>query len=442
MTGVKEQQDTYVSTFARLEKDLTAGDWSWTRSIRKLAIERFAEQGFPTSKLEAWKFTNVAPISKFAFQPAGKDAIALSAEDLTRLPLAGAAFGSSCHRLVFVDGHFSSGLSSVDGLPAGARVTNLAGALKTDSALIGNHLACYAAYDNDAFRELNTAFMQDGAFVQIPKGAILDRPIYLVFVVSRREAPTVIYPRNLIVVGTASQAQIIESYIGLSDSVYLTNAVTEIVAGENSVVEYYKLQQESDQAFHIGTTQIHQARNSNFTSHTVTLGGELVRNELNAVLDGEGVECALNGLYVTSGRQHVDNHTVIDHAKPHGASRELYKGVLGGKSSAVFDGSILVRKDAQKTDARQSNKNLLLSEGATINSKPQLEISADDVKCTHGTSIGHLDDDAVFYLLSRGIGPDDARTLLTFGFANDVLNKLKVEEVRGRLEQALLARLA
>jgi len=245
----------------------------------------------------------------------------------------------------------------------------------------------------------------------------------------------------LIVAGSGSQAQIIESYIGLSDSVYFTNAVTEIVAGENAVVEYYKLQDESEQAFHIGVLQVHQDRNSNFTSHTITLGGGLVRNDLNAVLNGSGIECSLNGLYVTSGRQHVDNHTVIDHCKPHGTSRELYKGILGGKSSAVFNGSIVVRKDAQKTDARQSNKNLLLSEGATINSKPQLEINADDVKCTHGTSIGHLDEDSVFYLRSRGVGPDEARTILTYGFADDVLNRMKLDAIRVRLECALVARM-
>jgi Fe-S cluster assembly protein SufD len=441
MIAVKETQNVYVSGFAQLEKELTAGDWSWTRAIRKAAIKRFEELGFPTTKLEAWKFTNVAPIAKLAFQPATHTAIRLSTEELMRLPLADVAFGPSCHRLVFVDGQFCSELSSIDSLPEGARVTSLAAANKTDSSLVEAHLARYADYDNHAFVALNTAFMQDGAFVQIPKGAILDRPIYLVFVATQREAPTVIYPRNLIVVGSASQAQIIESYIGLSESVYFTNAVTEIVAGEDSVVEYYRLQHESEHAFHIGTTHIHQDRNSNFTSHTITLGGGLVRNDLNAVLKGEGIECSLNGLYVTSGRQHVDNHTVIDHAKPHGASRELYKGVLGGNSSAVFDGSIVVRKDAQKTDARQSNKNLLLSEGATINSKPQLEISADDVKCTHGTSIGHLDDDSVFYLLSRGIGPDEARTVLTYGFANDVLNRMKLDAVRVRLECALVGRI-
>jgi Fe-S cluster assembly protein SufD len=200
-------------------------------------------------------------------------------------------------------------------------------------------------------------------------------------------------------------------------------------------------QQEDSRAYHVATMQVQLGRSANFVSHSISLGGGLVRNDLNAVLQGSGIECSLNGLYVTSGRQHVDNHTVIDHCQPHGTSRELYKGILGGKSSAVFNGSIVVRKDAQKTDARQSNKNLLLSEGATINSKPQLEINADDVKCTHGTSIGHLDEDSLFYLRSRGVGPDEARTVLTYGFANDVLNRMKLDAIRVRLECALVARI-
>lgn len=438
MIGVKEKQDIYVAAFGQMEKDLTAGDWSWTRPIRKAAIDRFAELGFPTTRLEEWKFTSVAPVAKIAFQPARQETSDLTLGQFQTLcPQA----ASAQPRLVFVNGFFRDELSSVDGLPDGALVTNLAAALRTDSGLIEAHLARYADYDDHAFVALNTAFMQDGAFVQIPKGVILGKPIHLIFVTTRGGVPSVTYPRNLIVAGVGSAAQIVESHIGLSEDAYFTNAVTEIVAGENSAVEYYKIQNESDRAFHIGALQVNQARNSNFTSHTVTLAGELVRNDLNAVLDGAGVECSVNGLYVTGGRQHVDNHTVIDHRKPHGTSRELYKGILAGKSSAVFNGSIVVRKDAQKTDARQSNKNLLLSDGATINSKPQLEINADDVKCMHGTTIGHLDEESVFYFRSRGVDPDEARTLLTYGFANDVLNKMKAETVRAGLEQALLARL-
>lgn len=439
MIGVKEAQDSYVEAFARQEEELTAGHRSWTRPLRKAALARFAHLGFPTSKLEEWKFTNTAPIAKLRFQSSRYQADRLTVEEFhARCPQA----ASAQPRLVFVNGHFSGELSSSEGWPEGVRIANLATVFGNEFAMLEPHLARYASFQNHAFVALNTAFMQDGGVVQISPGVILNKPIHLIFIATEGEVPSVTYPRNLIVAGNGSEARIIESYIGLSEGVYFTNAVTEIVAGENSVVEYYKVQDESEHAFHIGTLQVNLNRNSNFTSHTVTLGGELVRNDLNAVLDGEGIECSANGLYVTRGRQHVDNHTVIDHCKPHGTSREVYKGILDGESSAVFNGSIIVRKDAQKTDARQSNKNLVLSEGATINSKPQLEINADDVKCTHGTSIGHLDEDSVFYLRSRGVGPDEARTVLTYGFANEVLNKMKVEEVRARLEQALLARLS
>jgi Fe-S cluster assembly protein SufD len=246
----------------------------------------------------------------------------------------------------------------------------------------------------------------------------------------------------LIIAGSDSQVSIIEDYLALGIASYFTNAVTEIVAGDNSVIEHYKLQAENEEAFHIATIQVRQARSSSFAQHSISFGGALVRNDVNVALDGEGAECTLNGLYVTARNQHVDNHTVIDHIKPHCTSRELYKGILDDKSSAVFNGSIIVREDAQKTDARQSNKNLLLSEEATINSKPQLEINADDVKCAHGTSIGHLDEDSIYYLRSRGVGLTEARTVLTYGFANDVLNRMKLEAVRVRLECALLAQVS
>ena len=297
------------------------------------------------------------------------------------------------------------------------------------------------SYQHQAFVALNTAFLEDGAFIEIPRGVTAAAPIYILFV-STADEPNASHPRSLILVGDNSQASIIEDYVSLGEATCFTNAVTEIIAGENSVVEHYKLQAENEQAFHISTVQVRQARSSSFTSHSISFGGSLARNDVNVALAGSGAECTLNGLYMTSNKQHVDNHTVVDHLKPHCNSRELYKGILDDRSSAVFNGSVIVRKDAQKTDARQSNKNLLLSEGATINSKPQLEINADDVKCAHGTSIGHLDEDSIYYLRSRGIGLNEARTVLTYGFANDVLNRMKVDAVRVRLECALLARLS
>ena len=272
----------------------------------------------------------------------------------------------------------------------------------------------------------------------MPRGKDGEQPIHLLFVASSHGEPTVSHPRNLIIVGDNSQVAIVESYVGLDGGVYFTNAVTEIVAGQNAVIDYYKLQQESAEAFHIATLAVHQDRSSNFTSHSISLGGALVRNDVKARLDAEGVECTLNGLYMASGHQLVDNHTSIDHAKPHCSSHELYKGVLDGKSKGVFSGKIIVRPDAQKTDAKQTNKNLLLSADSVIDTKPQLQIYADDVKCTHGATVGQLDKDAIFYLRSRGIGHEDARSLLTYAFANEIISRIKIPSVREQLNAAVL----
>jgi len=348
---------------------------------------------------------------------------------------------AACAQLVFVNGRYSPALSSLRSLPEGVKAGSLAMALSGDPAAVEPHLARHASYQGHPFVALNTAFLQDGAFVSIPKGKVVETPIYMLFVSTPRGKAIVSHPRNLILAGDDSQTMIVESYIGLNNALYFTNVVTEIVAGENAVVAHYKLQRESEEAFHISTVQASLNHSSNFSSHSIDLGGALVRNDVNAVLDGQGIECVLDGLYMVAGRQHVDNHTRIDHVKPHCSSRELYKGVLGGRSKGVFNGKIYVHKDAQKTDAKQTNKNLLLSEDAVINTKPQLEIYADDVKCTHGTTIGQLDQEAIFYLRSRGIDLEAARGLLTYAFASEMIGRIKVEPVRAQLEHLLLARL-
>jgi Fe-S cluster assembly protein SufD len=437
--SAKEAQNAYVSQFARLEKAFGRNGQPWLQEIRKAAIARFAELGFPTTKLEDWKYTNVGRLAGASFHAAEFRADGLPVESLADLPLAHAAFTECCSRIVFVNGHYNPQLSSAD-LPKGIVAGSLSEAIKRSAPSVRKHLAQHADFRNQAFVALNTAFIDDGAFIEVPNGLTLETPIHFLFV-STADEPIAAHPRSLIVVGDGSQAAIIEDYVALGEGDYFTNATTEIVVGQNAVLDHYKLQSESERAFHIATLQVRQDRSSSFTSHSVSLGGALTRNDVNVLLDGEGAECALNGLYLTARDQHVDNHTVIDHARPHCTSRELYKGILDDRSSAVFNGSIIVRKDAQKTDARQSNKNLLLSEEATINSKPQLEINADDVKCAHGTSIGHLDDDSIYYLRSRGVGPEEARSLLTYGFANDVLNRMKLDAVRVRLECALLARM-
>ena len=439
--AVKENQETYFSSFAQLEKRLGADPPSWIHQIRRQAIERFGELGFPTTHQEKWKYTNVAPLVRIPFQAATEQAPRLSARELARAPLAEVAK----NRLVFVNGVYSHELSSTVGLPGVVRASSLAEALAGEAGQSGKleqHLAGYAAYDRQPFVALNTAFLEQGAFLRIPRGLVLEEPIHLLFVSTGDGVPQVSHPRNLILLDRESQAVVIESYVGLGEAVYFTNAVTEIVVDESAVVEHYKLQQESQRAFHVATVQVRQARSSVFTNHNISLGGALVRNDLTAVLDGEGAECTLNGLYLGTGRQHVDNHTTLDHARPHCGSREVYRGILDGKSTGVFNGGIVVRQDAQKTDAKQSNKNLLLSKEAVINTKPQLQIWADDVRCTHGATIGQIDQDALFYLRTRGIALQAARDLLTYAFASELLGRMKVEAVRGWVEAELFAQLA
>ena len=351
-------------------------------------------------------------------------------------------FGLGCNRLVFVNGNLSKRLSSISGLAPKIKVSSIAEAVKSGSATVQEHLGRYAESGKYGFVALNTAFVSDGAYIEIPKGLVLDGPVQILHVSTRAGAPQISQPRVLIVAGQEAQGKIIEIYLGLGENANFTNAVTEIVAGENSSIDYVKVQHESTKAFHVATVIAHEARSATVTTNTIDFGAQLGREDLITVLDGEGAESHLNGLYVTTGSQLIDNHTAIDHAKPHCASREFYKGVLDDKSTAVFNGKIIVRQDAQKTDSKQSDKNLLLSEDAVINTKPQLEIYADDVKCTHGATIGQIDAESIFYLRSRGIGREDARNLLIVAFANDIIDRIKHQPLRERLHAELLARLS
>ena len=472
MTALKETEAVYLSSFSEIEERLAGTAPSWLHGIRKAAIESFAEKGFPTTRQEEWRNTNVAPIAAVPFQPAVTSlerghsfaslrtgsartpAGRMPAVLIDQLPLA----DLGCPRLVFINGSFSKQLSTLEALPKDVKAGSLAEALAGGGKTLERHLTRYAAdYREHAFVALNTAFLAGGAFLEIPKGVVLEKPIYLLYVSEASGLPMVAYPRNLIIAGRESQATIIEGYVGMEaaplveppgagtladEGVYFTNAVSEIALGEGAVIEYQRIQQESERAFHFGRLQFHQERSSSLATHSIAFGGALVREEVKAVLDGEGAEATLNGLYVVGGRQHIDNQTTLDHAQPHCSSREVYKGILDGESAAVFNGKIIVRKDAQKTDSKQSNKNLLLSEKAIIDTKPALEIYADDVKCTHGATIGQIDPEAVFYLRSRGIGRQEARDLLTYAFANDVLERIKYEPLRERLREGLFARLA
>jgi Fe-S cluster assembly protein SufD len=428
-------KDAFLATYAQLEKNGQANGQSRLRHLRAAGIDRFAALGFPTLHDEEWRFTNVAPLARIAFQPAQPLPLEMSAGQLRKLAF-GASQGSV---LVYVNGRYVRELSSLRALPEGAVVGSLAQAVKTAPGLVEPYLARHAKIEDNPFTALNSAFLSDGAFISIPRGQVVSEPIHIVFVSTAPGEPTVAHPRNLYVLGVNSQAAIVETYLGPRDDVYFTNAVTEVVLGENALLDHYKVQRESKNAFHVATVQVHQGRASTLNSHSIGLGGSLVRNDINVVLDAEGCECTLNGLYLASGGQHVDNHTRIDHARPRCASHELYKGILDGKAHGVFNGKIFVHQDAQKTDAKQTNKTLLLSDDAIIDTKPQLEIYADDVKCTHGATIGQLAEEAIFYLRSRGIGHGEARSLLTFAFANDVISRIKVESIRTGLERILLA---
>jgi Fe-S cluster assembly protein SufD len=312
--------------------------------------------------------------------------------------------------------------------------------LKREDGVLRSHLSRYVRYQEQPFAALNTAFVEDGAFIVVPKSHVIEDPLYLVFVATAQDHPMVSYPRNLIIVDPGSQVRIVESHIGLGRDAYFANAVTEIVGGEGAAIEHYLLQRQGEGGFHVGALEARLGRQCTLASHSITLAGSLVRNDVHVVLDGEGSECNLNGLYLLDGKQHVDNHTEIEHCRPHTRSHELYKGILSGSARGVFNGKIFVHKDAQKTDARQTNKNLLLSENAVVNTKPQLEIYADDVKCSHGSTVGQLDRDALFYLRSRGIGMRDAQSLLSYAFASEVVGRITIAPLRVQLNDYLLSK--
>jgi Fe-S cluster assembly protein SufD len=381
MTAVSEQIGNWLGEFAKLPE-------SPYQALRDAAFERFSALGFPTTHDEDWRFTNVAPIARTSFRVGSPDILLRFADPVEELA--------------------------------------------ADEAR--DHLGRYAAFDNHAFVALNTAFLGHVTVLRVPRGAVIETPIEITYDVPGRPLPAAVHPRTLILVGAQAQCTIVERYTGSGG--YFTNAVTEIVAAESSVVDHYKVTMESPEAFHIATLQAQLGRSANFSSHSISLGGALVRNDAGVVL-AEGTEATLNGLYIVNGTQHIDNHTVIDHAKPHGTSHELYKGILDGKSGAVFNGRIMVRKDAQKTDSKQTNKNLVLSDEAVIDTKPELQIFADDVRCTHGATIGQIDAESMFYLRSRGIGKDDARSLLIYAFAQDIVDRIKVPALRETLERSL-----
>lgn len=430
MAQVAERHETYAASFEAFRTTPAFGP-EWLRTARTSAFARFLERGFPTSKDEEWKFTNVAPVAAMSFQRL-TDETAVSAETLKPFTC-GDAFR---WQAVVVNGRFSPALSSLDGLPKGVTIQSLAEALGAHASLEGPSLK-----SDHPFVLLNTAFFEDGVFLHIEPKTVLTDSIHILHLTSPGADAALVAPRVLVVAGEQSQCALVESYAGVGDAHALITPVTEVMVGPGAIVDRVKIQRETSLAFHLASTFVHVHRAGRFTSQAVTFGGRIARNDISATLAGEGAECTLNGLYVADGDQLVDTHTTIDHAQPHCPSHEVYKGILSGNAKAVFNGKIIVRQDAQKTDAKQTNKALLLSGDATINTKPQLEIFADDVKCTHGATIGQLDDDALFYLRARGIGQADARNILIHAFASDVLNGVTHEAVRTRLEEVLVQKL-
>lgn len=462
MTGVATvttTMDRYLSAFEALERDGMLRGPAWLQPLRRAAIVHVGEAGFPSTRDEAWRYTNLAMLAATPFTPAMLQARAdVPAGAIERLAL-GATHGP---RLVFVDGRFSPHHSTLRDLPAGARVSSLAeamtlGPVRTrrvdgapggtaadgstgtiDGALLEAHLARHAAWDCNVFAALNAAFFEDGALLHLPADVSVASPIELLFVAAT--PGTLSQPRILMVAGPHSRATVVERYVGLVDG-HFTNVVTEIVAGHGAAVDHYAVQEEGTEAFHVATVDVRLVRDAAFSTCGVTVGGRLTRTTVALRFDGEGARGAVRGLYMLDGHQHVDNHVTVDHAVPRCSSAQLFKGILDGSSRAVFNGRILVRPDAQKTNADQTNKHLLLSDGVEVDTKPQLEIFADDVRCTHGAAEGQLGPEALFYLRSRGLAEAAARALLTYGFAHEVVAAIAPEPVRAYVEGALTARL-
>ena len=411
---------------------------AWLKNLREGGLARFGDLGFPNMKQEAWRFTSVAPIAETTFELANPAAPLPSRAELEPFLLGDVA----PHRLVFVNGYYAQSLSTV-GFPAGVRVESLAQALVDDPGIIEQHLCKYAATEDRPFCALNTAFAGEGAFLYVPANVTVDEPIQLLFLVAPQHTRRVVmHPRNLVVLERGARASIVETYAAVGQDVYWTNAVTEVVVGDGARLDFHLVQRESVRAYHIAATQTHQGRDSTVNLHAVAFGGALARHDIGSVLAGPGGTLILNGLYLLSDAQHADHHTTIDHAADHCQSHEYFNGVLDGRSRGVFTGRIVVRPGAQKTDSKQTNNNLLLSSEAHADSQPQLEIYADDVKCTHGSTVGPLDPRALFYLRSRGVSESEARRLLTYGFGAEVLGRMEVAPLREQLDRIVRERLA
>jgi len=425
----------YLDLAERFQVERSAGAPAWLRALRRDGIEQLARQGFPTSRLEDWKYTNVSPVSDQAFSPVHTVHEASMEGAVAQRSLPGPG-----PRLVFVDGRFVRELSRLEGLPEGLQVRSLREALQEEAPLEGL-VGQRARAEASAFTALNVALLEEGAWVEVAPGTVCAEPVQLLFLSRGVATLSLASPRVVVRAGENSELTLVESYVGVAPGVSFTNAVTEVVLADGARVTHLKLQDESELAFHVGALHMEQGRDSRFASHVLSLGGAIARNEVHALFNAQGGEATLNGLYVGHGTQHLDQWTNLDHAHPHCTSRELYKGVLDDKSRGTFHGKVMVRADAQRTDARQNNRNLLLSETASAETRPQLEILADDVKCAHGATVGRLDEQALFYLRSRGIPQSEAERLLTLAFATEVVGAIPLASLRTQVETLLALKL-
>lgn len=435
MSPVAERHETYLAEYGRFTKDRGHAAPAWVKERRAAASSRFAEVGFPTTRQEDWRFTNIAPIAESEFALAS-GAFAQAPALVAGVNVPGAV------RLVVVNGQFAAGLSDLSTLPKGLRIASLRDGARDATDGLEKHLARVFNLDAHPFAALNTAFLDDGVAIMVTAGAVVETPVHIVIVTGGDGTPVVAHPRVLIVAGANSQVRVAQTFIGAADDVYFNNAVAEVVVGEGAVVDLYTDQRESDRAFHLANIQAHVEAKGVFSSHAFSTGGRIMRHDIGIGLKGEGADCTMNGVYLADGDRLMDTHTSLDHAMPHCTSHEIYKGILAGKAKAVFNGRIIVRLDAQKTDAKQTNRALLLSDDATINSNPQLEIFADDVKCTHGAAVGQLDEEAMFYLQARGLTRADARDMLLHAFAGEVIAGLKIPALREQIERTFFSALA
>lgn len=437
MTATAIETTTAVTPFESVAATVRDDVPEAIRELRRKALDRLQSVGLPTTRQEEWKYTSLAPVAKESYRLDPDHQ--LTREEIKPFLICDVASAE----IVFVNGRYDAALSNRRSLPSGVVLEPLREAWEDDDLKAA--LAATGSIDEEMqpFASLNTALLDDGIFLKIPDGTVVEKPIALLFVSCGGDQERVIAsPRIVIVAGESSQSRVVETFINVGSSRILSNPYTQVISRRNSSVDHYRVQQEGGEAYHFGLIRMHQERDSHLRSHVITTGALLSRTDLAAVLDGEGADCTMNGLYLLGDDQHADHRTLIDHARPNGTSREVYKGILDGRSRGIFEGKVIVRPDAQKTNASQTNNNLILSHGAIANTTPQLEIHADDVKCAHGSTIGRLDEEALFYLQSRGIGREDAIEILTWGFASEVIHGIRVGPVLKRLEAAILSRLA